>query len=122
MEKEIIKIKGISIAVIHSDTPVITDAQSALDLMASLRYNDECDRIAVSKQAVTEDFFKLSTGVAGEILQKFINYSMKIAIIGDFSEYKSKPLKDFIHECNCGNDIFFVSDEQTALNKLADAV
>jgi len=31
-------------------------------------------------------------------------------------------IKDFIYECNRGNDIFFVADEQTAINKLANAL
>lgn len=119
MEKKILSVNGINIAIVRSGEPIITDAQSALDLMATIQYCDECDRIIINKQAVTEDFFRLSTGIAGEILQKFINYSKKIAITGDFSEYKSKPLKDFIYECNNGNDIFFLADEQTAIDRLS---
>ena len=34
---------------------------------------------------------------------------MKLAIIGDFSGYTSKPLRDFIYESNNGNQVFFVS-------------
>ncbi len=48
--------------------------------------------------SICDDFFDLSTRLAGEILQKFINYHVKIAIIGDFSIYTSKSLKDFIYE------------------------
>lgn len=29
-------------------------------------------------------------GIAGEILQKLTNYSVKLAIIGNFDKYKSK--------------------------------
>lgn len=49
--------------------------------------------------------------IAGDILQKFVNYGIKLAIFGDFSKYTSKPLKDFIYECNQGQDVFFVKDE-----------
>lgn len=35
--------------------------------------------------------------IENEVLQKFINYQTKIAIIGDFSGYTSKSLKDFIY-------------------------
>lgn len=122
MKKEIIHSNGTAIAVVHSDEVIITDAQSAIDFMATIAYYNECDRIMINKQAIAEDFFKLSTGIAGEILQKFINYSKKIAIVGDFSIYTSKPLKDFIYECNQGNDIFFVADEQTAIRKLTAAL
>lgn len=65
-----------------------------------------------------EDFFHLSIKLAGEILQKFINYKIKIAIVGDFSEYTSKSLKDFIYESNIGKDVFFLSDEKQAIEKL----
>jgi len=122
MKKRIIQINEISIAVVNSEQVIIKDSQSALDFMSTISYYDKCDRIVINKQAITEEFFKLSTGIAGEILQKFINYSKKIAIAGDFSVYPSKPLKDFIYECNRGNDIFFVADEQTAINKLANAL
>ena len=72
----------------------------------------------MNKLAIAEDFFKLSTCFAGEILQKFINYHIKFAIIGDFSCYSSKPLKDFIYESNHGKDVFFVSTEAEAIEKL----
>jgi len=39
----------------------------------------------LNKSAICDDFFDLSTGLAGEILQKFVNYHVKIAIVGDFS-------------------------------------
>lgn len=75
--------------------------------------------IAVDKKLITEDFFILSTGLAGEVLQKFINYGGRIAIYGDFSQYTSKPLRDFIYESNKGKDVFFVATEAEAVAKLA---
>ena len=107
-----------NIAVVHSDTPIITDTNSALDLMATVRYETGLSRIAIQKSAITEEFFTLSTKIAGEVLQKFVNYHTKLAIIGDFSEYKSKALKDFIYECNEGSHVFFVKDEDEAVKKL----
>jgi hypothetical protein len=111
------QVKG-GVAIIQSDAPVITDTQSALDLMATVKYETGCESIAVPKSAVSEDFFVLSTGIAGEILQKFVNYHVKLAIIGDFSGYTSKPLRDFIYESNKGSHVFFVATEQEALMKL----
>ena len=65
-----------------------------------------------------EDFFILSTGVAGEILQKFVNYHVRAAIYGDYSHYTSKPLKDFIYESNQGKNFFFVATKEEAIQKL----
>lgn len=122
MNKNVIHINQVDVAIIQSDELIITDMQSALDLMSTIAHYDECDRIAVYKEAIAEDFFKLSTGIAGEILQKFVIYSKKFAIIGDFSNYSSKALKDFIYECNIGNQIFFVANEQEAIERLSTAV
>ena len=121
MKKRIVQDNGINIAVVYSSELIIKDTQSALDLIAAIDYDDDCHRVAINKEAITEDFFKLSTGIAGEILQKFATYSKKIAIIGDFSGYTSKSLKDFIYECNQGSFVYFAADEQTAIMKLANS-
>lgn len=112
---------GVMIAVVQSDELVIGDVQSALDLMATVRYETDCDRMMINKSLLSEDFFDLKTRLAGEILQKFINYRMKVAIIGDFSVYASKSLKDFIYESNNGNDIFFLPTQEQAIEKLSKA-
>ncbi len=111
----------VTIAVVESETPLILDTSSALDLLATVRYETDCDCMALFKSAVTEEFFRLSSGVAGDVLQKFINYQMKLAIIGDYSHYTSKPLRDFIYESNKGRNIFFVGTEEEAIEKLAAA-
>ena len=74
--------------------------------------------LLVDKAAVAEDFFILSTGLAGEILEKFIQYRIKMAVYGDFSCYTSKPLRDFIYESNHGSDFFFVPEREEALRLL----
>lgn len=114
-------LKDKTVAVVTGEEKVITDAQSALDLIMTARYETGTNLIAVDKEAITEDFFVLSRGLAGEVLQKFINYQAKIAIFGDFSQYTSKPLKDFIYESNKGRDIFFVSTKTEAVERLANA-
>lgn len=109
-------------AIVSSDSQVIVDVDSALDLLMSAKYDAGTKYIAVDKKLITEDFFVLSSGLAGEILQKYINYGGKIAIYGDFSHYTSKPLKDFIYESNNGKDVFFVATKEEAVQKLANVI
>ncbi|MBQ7872329.1 MAG: DUF4180 domain-containing protein [Oscillospiraceae bacterium] len=109
------------VAVVRSEAPVITDAQSALDLLMRAKYEVGTKDVAVAKELVCEDFFILSRGLAGEILQKFVNYGGRIAIYGDFSRYTSKPLHDFIYESNRGRDVFFVSTEAEAVARLRNS-
>ncbi|HBH95436.1 MAG TPA: DUF4180 domain-containing protein [Ruminococcaceae bacterium] len=106
------------IAVVSGEGKVITDVDSALDLLISAKYNVGTKYIVVDKKYVIEDFFVLSSGLAGEILQKYINYEGKIAIYGDYSRYTSKPLKDFIYESNKGKDVFFVATKEEAIQKI----
>ncbi len=105
-------------AVVESDTLVITDTQSALDILMSAKYEAGTKNIVIDKKRITEDFFILSTRLAGEVLQKYINYGGRIAIYGDFSHYTSKPLRDFIYESNKGHDVFFTSTEEDAIEML----
>ena len=109
---------GIICAIISSDEPVITDAQSALDVLMMAKYDVGTKNIVISKELVSGDFFILSSGLAGEILQKYINYGGRIAIYGDYSHYTSKPLHDFIYESNKGKDVFFVGTQEEAIDRL----
>jgi len=109
---------GITCAVVNSNEFVITDAQSALDVLMSAKYDVGTKNIVIDKKLIVEDFFILSKGLAGEILQKYVNYGGRIAIYGDYSHYTSKPLKDFIYESNKGKDVFFVATQDEAVEML----
>ncbi|MBU5672374.1 DUF4180 domain-containing protein [Paenibacillus brevis] len=120
MNIKLISKHGIEIALVHSDEVLITDVQSALDLIASVSFEAGTNRIILPKSAICEEFFDLKTRLAGEILQKFINYQTKVAIVGSFANYQSESLKDFIYESNKGKDLFFLSDEEQATDKLSN--
>lgn len=115
-----ITVKGAkkNIAVINDREPLITDVQSALDLATTVRYETGADKLVLMKECIDENFFILSTGLAGEILQKYMTYQTDLAVVGDFSHYNSKPLHDFIRESNRGKHFFFVSTEDEAVKKL----
>ena len=112
------KVIGGKIVIANSDIPLILDGQSALDFAANVGHENNCYNIAVHKAAIADEFFDLSTGIAGEVVQKFVNYGFKLAIIGDFSGYASKYLHDYIYECNKGSHLFFVANENEAVKRL----
>ena len=121
MNIEKIKYEDKPIASITGNEFIIKDLGSALDFAMSVQYENETNRIAISKELICDEFFVLSTGIAGDILQKFVTYDVKLAIYGDFSVYNSKPLKDFIYESNKGKDFFFVPTLDEAVLKLGKA-
>ena len=122
MKIQEITVRGNKIAAVDSEEAIITDVQSALDFMATIRYETGPSFVVINKEALCAPFFILSSGLAGEILQKFINYGVKMAVYGDYSRYTSKPLRDFIYESNQGKDFFFVANEEEAIQKISQAM
>jgi hypothetical protein len=119
LETKIITNKGHRIAVIQNREIIIHDTQSVLDLIATTWYSYQSNKIAINKEAIVENFFKLSTGFAGETIQKFVNYDCQLAIIGNFSHYTSQSLRNYIYESNKGRHLFFVKDEIEAVKFLS---
>lgn len=105
-------------AIFSAQSPLITDVGTALDFLMSTEYCHGTRKIVINKEAISEDFFELRTGLAGEIMQKLVNYRFCLAIYGDFSSYTSRALQDFIYESNQGQVAFFLPDVDTALAKL----
>lgn len=113
------QIDDINIAEIVSDGVLIKNASEGLDLMGNVYYQG-FDRMILYEKNLSPDFFDLKTGLAGEILQKFSNYRMRLVIVGDFSKLKSQSLKDFIRESNAGRQVNFVETLPEALTRLSN--
>jgi hypothetical protein len=114
MEIKLIKKDSIIIAEVTAEEIIISEVQDALDIMADCSYQG-AEKILLYEKNLHPNFFDLKTKLAGDILQKFSNYRMSVAIIGDFSKYTSKSLRDFIYESNKGGRIRFVSNPEEAL-------
>lgn len=118
MEIKIHHINNTKIAEIISEEIIIKSIEDGADLVGNLYYQD-FDKVIIDEKNITPDFFDLKTGIAGEILQKFSNYRMRFAIIGDFSKFTSKSIKDFILESNNTKRINFVKSVEDAINQLS---
>jgi hypothetical protein len=104
------------IAEVNADEPVITGEEDAAELLGNLYYSDY-DRIIIHKKNITPDFFELKNGMAGGILQKFSNYRVRLAIVGDFPQ-TGGALADFIRESNSGGQVNFMPSTEAALERL----
>lgn len=119
MKIETHNIKDTKIAEVISEANVINKVEDGIDLLGNLYYQG-FDRIIIYEKNITPEFFDLKTGIAGEILQKFSNYRVQLAIAGDFTKYNSKSLNNFIYESNKGRLINFVSTLSEALGVLSE--
>ena len=114
MEIKIHTIDNRKIAEIISDNIVLQTVEDAVDLIGNMSYQG-FDKLIIHEENMISDFFELKNKIAGNILQKFSQYSMPLAIIGDFEKYQSKSLNDFIFESNKGKQINFVTTIEDGL-------
>jgi len=105
--------KDEKIVEVVANSIIISNVQDALDLMVNPSLQGT-RKIILHQSSISPDFFELRTGLAGEILQKFVNYGVQLAIVGDFKNITSKSLNDFITECNRGTSFFFQDSVEDA--------
>ena len=109
---------GLTFLEIRSEEQFINNVQDVLDLFGEL-YGQYYDGIILYERNITPDFFDLQTRLAGEILQKFSNYRIRLVIVGDWSKYTSRSLEAFITESNKGKTVNFSSSPTEALKLLS---
>jgi len=118
MEIKIHEQDGIKIAEVAANKVLISNAEEGLQLLADLYYQD-FDRIILHERNICNDFFDLRTKLAGEILQKFSNFRVRLAIVGDFNKFSGQSIKDFIFESNKSKQINFLTSLADAKDRLS---
>ncbi|HET6531803.1 MAG TPA: DUF4180 domain-containing protein [Actinoplanes sp.] len=110
MADEVIQRRGVPVLVCDPVGPPIAGAQDALDVIGAAF--GRADVVAVPATRFDEGFFQLRSGVAGEIMQKFVNYRMRLAVVGDIAAHvdASSALRDLVTESNRGRHIWFIDD------------
>lgn len=103
---EIHTYKKTKFAKLIADNVVINNFKNITDLTENSEFLG-AKIIIIKKEHLCEDFFDLSTSFAAEILQFFLTYDMKLAIIGDCSEFQDTSFNDFICESNKTGQILF---------------
>ncbi len=108
------EVNKLKIAEVIADDIVLSSTEDALAILGDL-YFQEVDRLLIYERNIIPIFFDLKSRIAGDILQKFTQYQMPVSIIGDFSNYQSKSLRDFIFESNQGIQIHFCGTKVEAI-------
>ena len=67
-------------------------------------------------------FFDLRTGVAGDIVQAFVNYHLRLVVLGPIppAATASGPFSAFVSETNCGSQTWFVETAEELDRRLAE--
>jgi hypothetical protein len=101
---------GVPVLVCDPAGPPITTERDALDLIGAAFLGATV--VAVPAQRLDPDFFSLGTRVAGEVMQKFVNYRLRLVIVGDISGHlaASGTLRALVAESNRHDQVWFVPD------------
>lgn len=118
MDSTVLEIAGRRILVCASAEAVLNQPGDTNDFLAEA-WAQEVDMLAIPAARLGEDFFDLRTGLAGEVGQKFANYRMPLAIIGDVTHWtaKSRAFRDYVREANAGSGLWFVADQAELAEK-----
>ena len=111
---------GVRVLHLPEDGPTISTSDDAADLIGDA-WAHRATLVAVPVERLDPKFFRLKSGIAGEITQKLVNYRLRLAIVGDIAEHvaKSGALRDFVWESNRGEQIWFVESDAALDEKLA---
>ena len=106
---------GNTIVEIIDDGVILRNVQDFLDIAA----NVQSRTLLFHKENIVPELFDLKTKIAGDILQKASNYKIRIGIIGDLKNIKSKSLKDFIYESNKTGEKLFKESIEEAIGQFS---
>ncbi|MFD5797956.1 DUF4180 domain-containing protein [Streptomyces diastatochromogenes] len=99
--------------------PALDSEGAALDLIGDAM-GQGAELVVVPVERVADEFFRLRSGVAGAVVQKFVTYRLRLAVVGDISAHvqASDALRDFVYESNQGGQLWFLTGYQDLDDRL----
>ena len=97
--------------------------RDAVDLVGK-SFENRATVIVIPVECLDDEFFQLKTRIAGELIQKFVQYGRRIAIVGDISRHldESSALRAFVAESNRGKDVWFLASREELNDRLEKTV
>jgi hypothetical protein len=98
------------------------DGRNASDLIGET-YGSEARNLVIPLERLHAEFLQLRSGIAGEVLQKLVNYGYRPVVLGDVTDAlaASDALRDFVRESNRGKMVWFLPDLASLEAKIAAA-
>lgn len=111
MSGEARSIAGMIAYVCHEDGPKLDGERAAVDIVGEA-LGSGAQVVVIPVERLGPGFLTLSTRVAGDAIQKFVNYGLRVAFVGDMAEAvaASDALRDFVRESNRGRHVWFLAD------------
>jgi hypothetical protein len=109
MPDRVFELDGVRVIECAADGRPVRTSQDAIDLIGEAR-SHQADLVVIPVERLGDGFLRLRTGIAGEVIQKFVTYGVRLAVLGDISQHlnESSALRDFVREANEGSHCMFV--------------
>ncbi len=111
MTDQVIEIHGVRVLVFGAEGDRLAGERDANAFLSAV-WSQQATLAVIPVERLGEDFLDLKTRIAGEVIQKFVNYQVRLAILGDISAWisESTALRDFVYETNRGRSLWFIND------------
>ena len=111
---------GARILECEADGPRLKNDRDAVDVVGAA-LSERANLVVIPVSRLGDEFFVLKTRVAGEIIQKFVNYGLRLVIVGDIARHiaDSDALRDFVYETNRGKQVWFLAGKAELEARLA---
>jgi hypothetical protein len=119
MQTDVYELHGQRILDLPAEGPLLRTGQDANDLIGEAKAAG-AGLVVLPITRLDPAFLELRSGIAGDMVQKFVTYQVAVAIVGDTSplESESKSLRDFIRESNRRGSVWFLADKDALREKL----
>lgn len=118
---DIVSVRGMTAAQFPAQGPLLSTEDDARDLIGNL-FGSQADLVILPVGRMAPEFFDLRTRLAGNFIQKFVNYGIKLAFVGDLSKAtaQSNALRDFVREAAGSSSLLFVRDLSELATRLSN--
>ena len=116
------ELHGVRVLECAAEGPRLRNGRDAVDLIGTA-FEHRAALIVLPVERLDDDFFRLRTRIAGEIIQKFVNYRLRLAIVGDISRHldESSALRALVNESNRGKEVWFIASLEELDRRLQQA-
>src|ERR1700722_17488282 len=105
------EIHGARVLECATDGSKLQTYSDAVDLIGKT-FEDRATVVVIPVECLDDEFFQLKTRIAGELIQKFVQYRRRLVMVGDFLRHlaESSALRAFVAESNRGKEVWFLAN------------
>jgi hypothetical protein len=117
------ELHGVRVLECDANEKQLRNYNEAVELIGKA-FENRASLIVVPAECLDDEFFRLSTRIAGELIQKVVQYRQRLVIVGDISRHlaESSALRAFVLEANRGKEVWFLATREELDQRLARTV